>query len=1295
MMKYRYSFLYLLCLPIFAGTIEGNVSLTEDHSFGQVQIIVYLPGGGTLVQQWGEDPPFDINYFFEDPAITEGGPYRVEASFDLNDNNQYDAGEPYFTTGDLYLSDSNVLENVDLQLASGGASGEYSYDFEMGGPVEAFDGTGANELDGTVDFSIEFWIMFHSNPGADQILFERLEPAGAGNDMELKWSNSNQRFELNLGGPPGTQFGELTAGGMNPFDGNWHHIYIQYLGASNELEFFWDAVTANWIEPSDANPSISSSENPLRFGTDLAASVDEVRIRTTSEDYGSSFPIPTGPYLSEDVDANTIVLWHCNENGGNDLIDDGFYHNNTGWVIGSGIWDESNPWDGSTGSGYSIDFGTTGGYAETNFTALDGGTQITMEMFIKLHSSFGSGWHTLIKKDGWGALEYYGDNGEFRFFLTDIGDFPWTFSPNPSEWHHIAADYDGVNMTIYWDGSPVANLSANGNLPSNSDPMIIGENYDGLADNIRISDVALYTGNNFDPWTQDYSPTTNTFLVYYCDEGSGNQLIDHSGKNNPATITGNPTWAMDEPLGGSAGIGLWFGDYSTNYVDLEWDRWPDTDSDFQKYELRRQVNNPGVTESSPSVYVETDVNVVNWRDNDISDGNNYYYIMYAYNQSGIRYETGEQMFTPSGGASGKIECDVHVNRAISGNIYLELYYPGNDPNSGSPDEELTPQFVNLAADGHWPLQFINIPDGNGYSVVSFIDAQGSANTGSDNCDYGFDLNGMTENINITGGSIEIISVEMAECSAVADYPDISNFSITSGDAYVDNNVSISVDLNASSGISEAKLIYYLGGSYSSKPESALVEDAGVWTGIIPAGEVTMEGLMVQVYAISNNGYESTSEWIEIPVFFNSYMFSSITAEQYAMVSFPGNLETDGIKNVLEDNWGNYDPAQWRSFKYNNSNGSYDENSGSFKAGNAFWVISRESANLTGGNGAVTSLESIFTISLDQGWNMIGNPYAFNLDFPDQVATTGDVEMTLYRYNGNGYVNANEMLPGEGYWIWSNEDGAPLDFDHTVSGGSQKQMKGGWQIDLRASINGYHDSANRIGVHPLADDERDGMDAHEPPVIGNYVQLGFYNDDWKDKSIYSKDIRKECDVNYLWNVVVNSNMAGQISIDAFDTQYIPGEFDAVLVDMDNMIQHDLVAGAAYKYISIGDEQDHHFQVVIGLPENVSKILDDLGILPHEFSVDQNVPNPFNPVTSIRIQLVEDAMVTMKVFNILGEEVRTLINNEYLESGYRQIIWNSRDNANRQLPSGLYLYQTMIKNNHGKLLHMNTKKMILVK
>jgi hypothetical protein len=531
----------------------------------------------------------------------------------------------------------------------------------------------------------------------------------------------------------------------------------------------------------------------------------------------------------------------------------------------------------------------------------------------------------------------------------------------------------------------------------------------------------------------------------------------------------------------------------------------------------------------------------------------------------------------------------------------------------------------------------------------------------------------------------------------ADHPIISNFTITSPNAYIggDAPVDISVELDASTGISEAKIQYYKGGNDGNILESNLAETGSTWTGSISAGDVSMEGLMAQVFAKSNNGDEMTSSWTEIPVYFNEYVYNSIAAGEYAMVSFPGDLDSKNVKSVLENALGSYDPTQWRSFSYNNSSESYDENSGSFKAGNAFWVISRDSDGLSGGSGQVTTLEETYSITLDQGWNMVGNPYAFDVNFSDHITSTGDVEMTLYGYDGSGYVSETEMIPGDGYWIWSNENGATLEIDHISSGGFLKQMAGGWQIGLGAAINGYHDTANKLGTHPLARNERDGMDFREPPVIGDYVQLAFDNADWKDKGSYSKDIRKKGQASYIWNIAVKSNMSGQIRLDAMDAINIPLEYDALLIDLENSFQHDLRSGETYNYVSIGDEQPHQLQVIIGFPENVSKIIDDLAILPTEFAVDQNVPNPFNPVTAIRMQLVEDAVVSMKIFNILGEEVAVLLHNAKIESGYQQVIWNGRDKFNRKLPSGLYLYQTIMKNDQGKLLHMKTNKMIMVK
>ncbi len=76
------------------------------------------------------------------------------------------------------------------------------------------------------------------------------------------------------------------------------------------------------------------------------------------------------------------------------------------------------------------------------------------------------------------------------------------------------------------------------------------------------------------------------------------------------------------------------------------------------------------------------------------------------------------------------------------------------------------------------------------------------------------------------------------------------------------------------------------------------------------------------------------------------------------------------------------------------------------------------------------------------------------------------------------------------------------------------------------------------------------------------------------------------------------------------------------------------------------------------------------LPAEYDISQNYPNPFNPTTRIRYQLPVESKVSLRIYNLLGQEVRTMVN-ENQSPGYKSIEWNSADNLGNILPSGLYL------------------------
>lgn len=82
--------------------------------------------------------------------------------------------------------------------------------------------------------------------------------------------------------------------------------------------------------------------------------------------------------------------------------------------------------------------------------------------------------------------------------------------------------------------------------------------------------------------------------------------------------------------------------------------------------------------------------------------------------------------------------------------------------------------------------------------------------------------------------------------------------------------------------------------------------------------------------------------------------------------------------------------------------------------------------------------------------------------------------------------------------------------------------------------------------------------------------------------------------------------------------------------------------------------------------------DLNPLPDQYALNRNTPNPFNPSTAIEYQLPEAGMVRLAIYNVVGQEVRTLVN-ERKEAGAFTVTWDGTDAMGRRVASGVYLYR----------------------
>ena len=114
-----------------------------------------------------------------------------------------------------------------------------------------------------------------------------------------------------------------------------------------------------------------------------------------------------------------------------------------------------------------------------------------------------------------------------------------------------------------------------------------------------------------------------------------------------------------------------------------------------------------------------------------------------------------------------------------------------------------------------------------------------------------------------------------------------------------------------------------------------------------------------------------------------------------------------------------------------------------------------------------------------------------------------------------------------------------------------------------------------------------------------------------------------------------------------------------------------------------------------PHTQTFVKDDEQNLPEEFGLSQNYPNPFNPSTIIPYRVasggwsaVRNVHTTLKVYNILGQLVRTLVDEEKIPGSY-EVTWDGKDDSGKKIASGTYFYQLKTGDFTG------TKKMVLVR
>jgi hypothetical protein len=508
--------------------------------------------------------------------------------------------------------------------------------------------------------------------------------------------------------------------------------------------------------------------------------------------------------------------------------------------------------------------------------------------------------------------------------------------------------------------------------------------------------------------------------------------------------------------------------------------------------------------------------------------------------------------------------------------------------------------------------------------------------------------------------------------------------------------------------------------------------AGGYLVEIPSEVLTERGLEYKVRA--HNGRFETSDtlrYLQIEV--GSLVFpTKQPAMIYRMISVPLSMDNALVTGLFTAMLS----VEWHIFTYEQSASSNIELPAAsgvhrhVELGRAYWLATRNEVELTTDPvGVSTPTEGPYEIALLPGWNQIGSPFAFAVDWDlvmVDTLTSAKAESTLVierpqrwipskdRYNLVAEEDGERVTvlePFEGYFIFARSPvtlhippvalpDAPAVVTLSQAENAPPPAAHEWRLHIVAEAAGISDGGNYVGVRSDAVTGRDRHDIHDAPMSpGKSMSLYFPHIGWERyPGFYTTDFDADNTDGHLWRFDVakdfSEETAGdEVVVEITGIDDVPEEMQIYLIDrtLDRLV--DLREEARYRFFEglrafVKRDDGARFVLLVGDDDFVAGHSEDLPSLPTKTVLHQNYPNPFNPSTIIRYEIAQRGRVEIRIYDVTGALVKVLEDRDR-EPGRYEVGWNAKNERGDPVASGVYLYK--MKTNQ----FVQTKKMILLK
>jgi len=414
-------------------------------------------------------------------------------------------------------------------------------------------------------------------------------------------------------------------------------------------------------------------------------------------------------------------------------------------------------------------------------------------------------------------------------------------------------------------------------------------------------------------------------------------------------------------------------------------------------------------------------------------------------------------------------------------------------------------------------------------------------------------------------------------------------------------------------------------------------------------------------------------------------------QNYQIISIPYQLSANRISDLLEPikGLGAYNKKNWRLVHYEDGvNVDYLDglSVSSFLPGKAYWFISRNPIELNLGSAIAPdfSTSKPFTMSLKKGWNQIGNPFPFDINWTDVLAANGSPQtvsnLQIFNSSTLSFEDSDLLKKFNGGFVYLNADlTITFPVSLTRKGGRTRQTNafeagaGEWHLPISLQQGNSKSGQAGIGMHHAAQEGWDRFDRMSPPAIFQVTGMVTRSGDLE----LNQNVVPPA-TNYTWNFTAKSD-----EVDAINLSWpveVVGQLKGqlTLYDQDHHVLVDMSHTSSY-------------QVQPGT--SLTIMYSEKQVFPTDpVQVGTAYPNPFTQQVSISfIHEVSDPGNTTALLVISDLNGKKVYESQLStdKAGITCLTWNGKNNAGAELNGGWYLYQLYIQSSsrrviiHGKI------------